>query len=83
MTNSEFTRKLKQLANTNNKAYQLRNECEEEYERRYGVNPSDAGDDTWIDIYHGIGETDPSLCSAQSVEERAVSYVGLKPYLKH
>lgn len=52
MTDKEFNSKLKQLHNAHKKYQQLLGECEDEYERRFGFNPSDIDDDNWIDSFH-------------------------------
>ena len=82
MNDSTFTRKLKTLVNVQNRACKLLIECEEEYERRYGSNPSDVDDDRWIDNFHGHGFSDPESVSVEAVERGAVLYSGRKPFLK-
>jgi len=82
VNNSTFTRKLRALAKLQNKACVLLTECEEEYERRYGVNPSDVDDDMWIDAFHGHGFSDPTAVDAHTVDHHAVGYAGRKTYLK-
>lgn len=83
MTNSEFTKKLRSLVKAQNRAITLLQECEEEYERRYGVDPSSADDDQWIDAFHGIAAEKPSNVSAATVERGAVIYANLKPYMEN
>lgn len=49
MTDKEFQTKLRRTARAFNKALEMQEEIEAEYERRYGHNPSDINDDVWID----------------------------------
>lgn len=56
MTDIEFQKLLNNLAASNAKYKRLLTEAESECERRYGTNPSDVDNDTWIDNFHvGIG----------------------------
>lgn len=79
MTDSQFTKLLQRAAKAQNKAGDLLKQCESEYERRYGENPSDIDDDMWIDAMH-YGAT--GACSehitAKDVDNGAVQYGGMK-----
>lgn len=77
MTDSQFTRKLQQAAKASNKARDLYAECEQEYERRYGVNPSDADDDTWIDALISGSQCKENL-TASEIESGATNYAKLR-----
>ena len=61
MTDKEFVRIVRQLCKAENKARKLREIAEEEYERRYGNNPSDIDDDNWIDLTGAIGYASEKL----------------------
>ena len=52
MTNGKFQNLLDRLGCANNKYKKLLIQAENEYESRYGINPSDNNDDFWIDTFH-------------------------------
>lgn len=81
MTNLDFTLKLQALIKANNRSNELLQECEAEYERRYGVNPSDANDDMWIENFHGFALCSPNSATFKTVNTDAVEYAGLKSFL--
>lgn len=81
MTDSQFTKLLRRTAIAGNKFLALRREAEDEYERRYGIDPSSADDDGWIDSMTGSsGELDEEN-TAEKVEQSAVNYAKLEPYI--
>lgn len=63
-----------------NAAQALRQKAEDEYERRYGVDPSNADDDQWIDAMHGGNGKCNEEITAEDVERGAVEYARLEPY---
>ena len=65
MTDREFNSLLKKTAKKLGEYQSLLLLAEEEYERRYGVNPCDADDDTWIDSLR----VSPSPLTVKQVEE--------------
>ncbi len=81
MENKEYTKMLRQSAKATNRALHLLKLAEEEYERRYGANPSDADDDAWIDAMTGTSGGCKTDMTAEEVERGAVDYAGMKPYL--
>ncbi len=52
MTDLGFQQLLDRLSNAHERYANLRDQAEEEYERRFGRNPSDWDDDFWIDTFH-------------------------------
>ncbi len=52
MNNNNFQKLLDKLGNAHEKYLKYLEEAENEYERRFGSNPSDLGDDFWIDNFH-------------------------------
>ena len=65
MTNNQFNKLLVRLSNANEKYKNLLREAEEEFENRYGDNPSEIDFDSWIDVYHqGTG-----FLSAEKIDE--------------
>lgn len=52
MTDNQFQHLLDRLCKANVRYKKLLAECEQEYQRRHGVNPSDCNDDFWIDSFH-------------------------------
>ena len=53
MTDLQFKQLLRRTALAQREFSGLLEQAEAEYERRYGANPSDAGDDSWIDALTG------------------------------
>ena len=51
MTNSQFHRLLLRVIASRKKHKLLLAKAEEEYVSRYGQNPSEAGDDSWLDTF--------------------------------
>lgn len=59
MTDKQWETKIKKCVVAYHRYESLLRQCEEEYERRYKVNPSEVDDDNWIDLLHqGIGFVD-------------------------
>lgn len=56
MTDRQFELLIHRAIGAATKANILRRQAEEEYERRFGTNPSDCDDDNWIDVVHIGGE---------------------------
>jgi hypothetical protein len=52
MTDKQFVAKIRLAMIAAIKHKNLVKELEEEYENRFGRNPSDADDDYWIDTVH-------------------------------
>lgn len=52
MSDSEFVSLLGRVIKANIKYKNLLKLAEDEYEKRFGHNPSDIGDDNWLDIFH-------------------------------
>lgn len=71
MTNPEFTKLLRRTALAYNKYKPLLELAEQEYERRYGSNPSDVDDDAWIDSMHGACGACSESITAKEVDEHA------------
>ena len=65
MTDKQFTELLKKVANAGNEYIRLYHLAEEEYERRYGANPSDIDDDSWLDWFALAG----GICSDDKTAE--------------
>ncbi|RRJ97844.1 hypothetical protein Ga0100231_005130 [Opitutaceae bacterium TAV4] len=80
MTDKKFTKLLQMTARAQNKARDLQRKAEDEYERRYGQNPSDADDDQWIDALHGVAGPCKENITAEDVEMGAVNYAKLPLY---
>lgn len=59
---------MERTAAAQRKYTMLLREAEDEYERRYGANPSDVDDDRWIDAL-GSGCGDARALSVAEVEE--------------
>jgi hypothetical protein len=79
MTNAEYTKHLRKAAKAINIALRLKRISEREYERRYGVNPSDVDDDCFIDTTGAIGECREDI-TWKHVDDGAHNYVGLPRY---
>lgn len=71
MTDKQFEKLMNHCAKAWNKYHSLLQECEEEYQRRYGKLPSDVDDDGWIDALGGGGGVARSL-TAEEVKEGAI-----------
>lgn len=56
MTDKEFQELIKETHEAKESYQSLLYEAEQEYERRWGHNPSDVDDDTWIDSLHMPGD---------------------------
>ncbi len=70
MTDTEFTKLLQRCAKAGNKYLELYQKAEKEYERRFGVNPSDVDDDEWLDaLALSCGKCTEGL-TASEIEER-------------
>jgi hypothetical protein len=65
MTDKSFERLMQKAAGMYNKYKLLLEEAEREYERRFGDNPSNVDDDSWIDAMHGAC----GMCSGLTVDE--------------
>lgn len=61
MTDTQYQKLLNRLSKSHRKYLNLLEQAENEYERRFGYNPSDVDDDYWIDSFH-------QTCSGASVE---------------
>lgn len=53
MNDANWKRLIARASAAYREAMSLRCAAEDEYERRYGVNPADVGDDWWIDTMEG------------------------------
>jgi len=53
MNDKRFEELIRKTANAYNRYKPLLEAAEVEYERRFGFNPSDKDDDSWIDSLHG------------------------------
>lgn len=82
MTDKKFTALLARLGAANNKYKALLKEAEEEFEARYGKNPSDCDCDPWIDNFHVESS---SNATAEDVRGWATSYSDLteRPHKKN
>lgn len=81
MKNKQFTALLKRTARAGNKFLELKKQAEDEYERRYGANPSDVDDDNWIDSMTGsCGKLDDDH-TAELVDDGARAS-GLESYIE-
>jgi len=69
MTDNQFTRLLGRLAKVGNQYLELQKQAEDEYERRYGVHPSDIDDDMWID---GCTVTSGELSEGVTAEDMKI-----------
>ncbi len=65
MTNKKFNALLKRLNKVNQKRKSLLCEAEEEFKKRFGVDPSEIDFDYWIDSYH----YDVGYVSIEEIEE--------------
>lgn len=65
MTDSAFQKLLDRTANAHRKYTALLELAEQEYERRFGDNPSNRDDDFWIDTLHGAGGPATNVTVAQ------------------
>lgn len=72
MTDREFLSKIKQAMMAAQKHTSLVMELEEEYERRFGGNPSETDDDFWIDTVHQGHGSMPTL---KDIEENAMLHL--------
>jgi hypothetical protein len=72
MTDKQFTALLQRTARAYNKYKPLLDAAEKEYERRYGDNPSNRDDDSWIDALHGGNGLCKESLTAAEVHESAV-----------
>jgi hypothetical protein len=52
MTDKEFKKLIKDTKAAQKRYLTLLDKAENEYERRFGNNPSDVNDDNWIDTMH-------------------------------
>lgn len=56
MTDTKFQKVLDDLAKANENYKKLLTIAEDEIKNRFGYDPSDVDNDSWIDVYHvGIG----------------------------
>lgn len=76
MTDLEFNKKLLMLTKAHSRYQNLLSLCEAEYERRYGVHPSDIDNDMWIDTFHVVG----GRMTAKEVDESHVNYCNGESY---
>lgn len=74
MTNSQFTKLLRRLANAMNRYGALLIEAEKEYERRYGINPSDEDNDMWIDRFHNSNGPCFEDITAETIDKERSEY---------
>ena len=59
MTDSNWQKKINDCVKLITAHKIILRECEQEYERHFGINPSDIDDNWWIDTLHcGNGSTD-------------------------
>lgn len=79
MTNAEYTKHLRKAAKAMNIALRLKQISEDEYERRYGVNPSEADDDCFIDESGAAGQCREDI-TWKHVDDGAHNYAGLPRY---
>jgi len=52
MTDIQFKKLLKSVVIIQNDYQNLLEIAEDEYVKRFGQHPSEANDDTWIDVFH-------------------------------
>jgi hypothetical protein len=71
MTNAKFQKLLTATAAAQRKFGSLLKQAEEEYERRFGSNPSDWDDDFWIDSLHGACGDAAAELTVEQVTESA------------
>lgn len=77
MKDAAFERKMRMTVEAGSKFRALLKEVEEEFERRFGVAPSDVDCDPWIDTFHGsAGEANAP--TADSVDTWAKEYCNLE-----
>jgi len=70
MSDEQFQKLLNKLADANAKYHDALVAAEQEYERRYGSNPSDWDDDFWIDTFHMRGGSNITVAQiAENVKE--------------
>ena len=83
MRDYQLKQLLWRLEKARAKYFQLLHQAEDEYERRYGKNPSDVDDDLWIDSYH-CGALEPVLVNDPvcRMDAGATEYAGLKRVAK-
>lgn len=55
MTDKQFQKAIDEARDSLIKYHKKLKVAEDEYERRYGVHPSDIDDDEWIDSLHVVG----------------------------
>lgn len=74
MTDGKFKFLLEELMTITKKQRKLMERAEEEYERRFGSNPSEVDDDYWIDTFqYGISNSydfDDLMIKCKRVNER-------------
>lgn len=67
MTDKQWEKIIKKANEVINLHNSLRSQAEEEYERRYGQNPSEWDDDYWIDtVHYGHGNVEISKIKEQA-----------------
>ena len=75
MNDKEFQLRLNALSLANTEYKKLLRECEDEIERRYGIDPSSCDNDLWIDTFH----TGTGTMTVEEVEESMERYSNQKP----
>ena len=61
MSDKQFQALINRTWKVKQQFYVLLETSEAEYERRYGSNPSDIDDDSWIDTMHQPGGKPPTV----------------------
>jgi hypothetical protein len=75
MTDRKFQELIDRTCSAQRKFFRLLKQAEEEYERRFGVHPSDVDDDQWIDgVTGGCGEA--GGLTVEQVKESAERCIG-------
>lgn len=70
MSDKEFQKKLDLLAKANETYKSLLKECENEIEKRFGIDPATADCDWWIDTFH----TGSGTSTVEQIELAMTSY---------
>lgn len=57
MTDAEWKREMKKCHKALSRYKAILRTIEDEYERRFGVHPSEIDDDNWIDTFHAYPDS--------------------------
>lgn len=77
MTDKAFEELIRLTADAYNQYLPLFEDAEAEYERRYRINPSDFGDDFWLDsLRPGCGKA--TAITVEDIERRGELLFGFK-----